>query len=212
MVRGVDEVTDFVVTLKVALVWPAATVTLTGTVAAAVFELASDTVAPPAGAAAVRVTVPVDGVPPVTLAGLTAMAESATAATGGFTFRTTERVAPRAAVIVTGVEAVTEAVVTVKVVLDEPTGTVTLCGTVAVAGSLLDSVTTAQQTETTPVSVTVPIELAPPVRLVGLRVSDESVGPGGAGFTLMVASLSIPPAEALICDQSLRPSRRWWRR
>jgi hypothetical protein len=58
-----------VVTVKVLLVAPAATVTLAGTVAEA--ELSeSDTTAPPDGAAALRVTVPVDEAPPTTVLGL----------------------------------------------------------------------------------------------------------------------------------------------
>ena len=60
-----------VVTVKVAEVAPCATVTLDGTVAAA-FELESDTTAPPEGAAAVRVTVPVPDCPLTMVDGLTA--------------------------------------------------------------------------------------------------------------------------------------------
>ena len=62
--------TDVVVTVNVVLVAPAGTVTLAGTVVEA--ELSdSDTEAPPAGAAALNVTVPVDELPPTTDVGLT---------------------------------------------------------------------------------------------------------------------------------------------
>ena len=54
---------------------PAATVTDDGTVAAAVFPLESVTTFPPVGAFALRVTVPVELVPPVTLVGLSDTAE-----------------------------------------------------------------------------------------------------------------------------------------
>jgi hypothetical protein len=61
--------TRFVVTVKVAAVAPAATVTLDGTVATAVLLLESWMVTPADGAAPLRVTVPVDGLPPTTLDG-----------------------------------------------------------------------------------------------------------------------------------------------
>ena len=49
--------------MKVVLVLPAGTVTLAGTVAAAVLPLVSVTTAPPEGAASFKVTVPVEDVP-----------------------------------------------------------------------------------------------------------------------------------------------------
>jgi hypothetical protein len=73
--------TATVVAVNVALVAPAATVTLAGTVAAAVLLLPNVTTAPPAGAALLNVTFPVDEAPPVTVAGLTDTEETA----GGFT-------------------------------------------------------------------------------------------------------------------------------
>jgi hypothetical protein len=54
------------VTVNVAVVAAAATATLAGTEAAAALSLLSVTTAPPVGAAALRVTVPVDVLPPVT--------------------------------------------------------------------------------------------------------------------------------------------------
>ena len=76
MVTGVDAVTVLVLTVKVALVAPYPTVTLAGTVAAAVLSLERETAAPPLGAGPLRITVPVDGDPPVTLIGLSAIEES----------------------------------------------------------------------------------------------------------------------------------------
>ena len=61
--------TGFVVTVNVAVVCPAAIVTVVGTGAAPLFEDVRLTTVPPVGAAASRVTVPVLGVPPVTDAG-----------------------------------------------------------------------------------------------------------------------------------------------
>lgn len=76
-VADVDAVTDTVPTVKIPPVAPAATVTLTGTVAALVLLLDSETTAPPEGAALVRVAVPCEVLPPTTLVGLSATAESA---------------------------------------------------------------------------------------------------------------------------------------
>src|SRR2546422_673492 len=75
MVTGVDIATALVVRLKLALVPPGETVTLEGTPAAGLL-LESVTCAPPAGAGAFSVTVPVEGLPPVTLAGLTVSDET----------------------------------------------------------------------------------------------------------------------------------------
>ncbi len=67
--------TALVVTVKVALVAPAATVTLAGTVATAVLLLERLTVAPPLGAAPLSVTVPCEELPPVTLLGFSVSEE-----------------------------------------------------------------------------------------------------------------------------------------
>ncbi len=71
-----DAVTALVLTVNVALLAPAVTVTLAGTVAAVVLSLDRETAAPPLGAGPLRVTVPVEVDPPVTLIGLSATEES----------------------------------------------------------------------------------------------------------------------------------------
>ena len=82
--------TPSVVTVNVAEVLPAGTVTLAGTVAAAVLLLESVTTAPPVGAAPFSVTVPVELFPPTTVVGLIDKVESCTA----FTVKVALAVAP----------------------------------------------------------------------------------------------------------------------
>src|SRR5437660_12533444 len=83
MVIGVDVVTAVVLTVNVALLAPAATVTLAGTVAVDVLLLVRVTAAPPAGAGPLSVTVPVeDCAPPVTVVEFSVSVESAGEARG----------------------------------------------------------------------------------------------------------------------------------
>ena len=83
IVTTVLEATVLVVAVNVAVVAPASTVTVAGTWAAAVLLLVKLTVAPPVGAGLSKVTVPVEGTPPSTVAGFTPTPLSA--ATGAVT-------------------------------------------------------------------------------------------------------------------------------
>lgn len=69
-VTVVDEVTALVATVNVAVVFPAATTTLAGAVAYEALLVHSPTQIPFVGAGAVKVTVPVEELPPVTDTGL----------------------------------------------------------------------------------------------------------------------------------------------
>jgi len=96
MLTVVDAATALVPTVNVALVAPAATATLDGTLAAAVLLLDSATTVPPDGAAPLSVTVPVeDCTPPTTLVGFTESEESVGAGGGaGVTVSGADLVAP----------------------------------------------------------------------------------------------------------------------
>ena len=76
-VAEVLEVTAVVPTVKVAVLLPPATFTVFGTVVEPL-SLASATETPPAGAAPLKITVPVADVPPFTLVGFTETDESVT--------------------------------------------------------------------------------------------------------------------------------------
>ena len=87
-----EAVTACVLTVKLALVDPAGMVTVAGTLAALLL-LESATCAPPDGAAALRVTVPVDDcAPPVTLVGFSVSEE--TVMGGGVTVSEADGVMP----------------------------------------------------------------------------------------------------------------------
>ena len=192
IVAVVEAVTALVVTVKVALVAPAATLTLAGTLAAAAL-LESETTAPPVGAALANVTVPVEEAPAVTLVGLSESVERV-AAGGGVTVNTAVRVTPsKTAEIVAAVEAVTALVATAKVALVAPAATVMLTGTVA-AVELSESVTTAPPLGAALVNITVPVEEAGPTTLFGLSDRVEIAGgPVDPGVTVNVAVPRTPP-------------------
>ena len=171
IVSAVGVVTVFVVMVKAALVLPAATVTLAGTVATEVKLLERVTTVPAAGAGPESVTVPVEGEVPLTVVGLRVKALSV----GASTVNTAVWVVLRVAVIVTPVFAATGLVVTVKVVVEAFPGTVTVAGTCAAVVLLLDNVTTAPLAGAGPFNVTVHVEDVEPITAVGLRVIELSV-------------------------------------
>src|SRR6267143_1496418 len=159
MVTVVDTATALVFTGKVALVAPAGTATLEGTLAAPLL-LESATCAPPAGAGALNVTVPVEDCrPPITLV--------------GFSVSEADLVTPpQDAEMATVADAVTALVFTGNVAPVAPAGTATLEGTLA-APLLLESATCAPPAGAGPLNVTVPVEEFPAVTLLGFSESDE---------------------------------------
>src|SRR6266851_2584454 len=189
MVTEVEVATGLVVTVKVALVAPAGTVTpLTGTLADG-SPLERETTAPPLGAGPLSVTVPVEGLPPATFAGLK-VSEDRTGIGCGVTVSVAVCVPPPYdAEMVTEVEVTTGLVVTVNVALVAPAGTVTpLAGTLA-AALLLDRETRAPPLGAGPFRVTVPVgEEIPPVTLAGLRLREE-----GTGGTTVSVAVCVPP-------------------
>ena len=169
MFATVDDATGFVVTLKLPVVAPAATVTLAGTTAAEL-SLASVITTPPAGAGPLIVTVPVDPVPPWTLVGLKASEVRFTGT--GRTVNVVVWVAPNVPMIVTLVLPLTALVVIAKVAVVLPLATTTVEGVWAAAVLLLDSVTVAPAVGAGPLRVTVPVAPAPPITVVGLTEID----------------------------------------
>ncbi|PWB65156.1 MAG: hypothetical protein C3F14_05800, partial [Deltaproteobacteria bacterium] len=189
MVTLLEEVTVFVVTWNVAVVEPAATTTVDGTVAVDVLLLVNDTEAPPAGAGPFSVTVPVETVPPFTVVGLKDSDDSE----GRFTVRVEERVTPlNEAEMVAVVEEETGKVVIGKVAVLLPPATVTFAGTVAAVSLLLVKDTTIPPAGADAESVTVPVEPFPPVTEEGEREREDSVG-GGSGKTVSVEDRVTPP-------------------
>ena len=158
------------VTVKVAVVPPANTVTEAGTDAAALL-LESPTVDPVDGAGPVNVTVPVEEAPPVTAVGLKVTERGLGALTVSWAVAV-----PLSVAVIVGVAAETLAVVvTVKFAVVAPASTFTEAGTLAAALSL-ESPTELPPEGAGPVNVTVPVEDVPPITLVGFRTTEKITG------------------------------------
>jgi hypothetical protein len=91
------------------------------------------------------------------------------------------------------VEIRTVDVLTVKVALLAPAGTITLKGTLA-APLPLESITVAPPAGAGPLRVTVPVDdCTPPITLVGFSINEDTVGGGGgAAVTVSEADLVTP--------------------
>jgi hypothetical protein len=126
--------TEDVVTVNDAEVAPPGTVTLDGVTV--VEELSpSDTTVPPLAAGAVNVTVPVDDVPPTTVAGFRLRPDSDAPAGAGSTVITLKSVVPfSVALRLNDVVPEPGCVAIEKFALVAPAGTITLAGTLADVG------------------------------------------------------------------------------
>src|SRR5205807_1833124 len=192
MVTAVDATTALVVTVKLALLPPAGTVTLDGRAAMLGLPLDRETTAPPLGDGPLRVTVPVeDCVPPVTLVGFSVSDDRAAA--GGVTVSDAVLLAPpEADSTLMAVDATYAWVITVELALLHPACSVTLDGRAAILGSSPTRRSSDLPLGDGPLRVTVPVEdCVPPVTLVGFSVSDDRVAVGGV--TVSDAVLLAPP-------------------
>ena len=206
IVAVVDADTAVVDTAKLALLWPAGTVTLAGTTATALFDDRA-TEAPPLGAAEVKTTVPVDGLPPTTPGGFTETVDSPNGGGGpdGFTVRVADRVTPlKVAVSVTSVDCATANVRIRKSAKVPPCPTVTFLATTTAAWLLL-----VKATETAPslgsgaagLMRTLPIDRVPPATAAGLTVRSVSAGVAVEktnGLTFIDVDRLTPPKVAVM--------------
>ncbi len=181
--------TATVLTLNVAAVLPAATVTDAGTVAA-LSLLDSVTTIPPVGAALERVTVPVDGDPPRTAAGLTLTEVRVSGSIVSFAEAVLSSNIP---VIVAAVAFDTWAVLIVNVAAERPVGIMTCAGGSAL-GMFDDTAIDAPPTGVGPLSVTVPVAEAPPVTSVGRTARLTRMG----GRIVSVVVTDVFPEVAVI--------------
>lgn len=141
---------------------------------------------PPAGAAELIRTVPVEDFPPTTVVGASVNDNN----TGGLTVRFADvELPPKLAVIEARIWVETASVFTVKLALVLPAATITEAGTVAQLW-LLDSCTTIPPVGAAALSTTFPVDGDPPPTLVGFNVIDRRLG----GLIVKAAVCETPPS------------------
>ncbi len=165
IVAAFVDATGTVPTVNVAVVAPAGTVTDAGTVAQELLE-ESPTVVPPVGAGRLKVTVPIEDVPPTTAAGETVSCNWPTFVMESVAVADFE---PDVAVITAEVTVETTCVAIVNDAVVAPPATVTNAGTPA-AVLLLDWYTMSPPAGAALESVTLPVDVKPPTTVFGLRV------------------------------------------
>src|SRR3954451_10715912 len=202
IVTGVLEATGDVVTVKLAWLCPAGTVTMGGTWATDELPVASVTDIPPLGAAELSATVPVALLPPATLAGAIANDSSEGAVGPAARLMNADLVTPPAlASTSTVVKTLVALVVIGKLVELLPAGTVTVGGTWRTAELLLLNVTTPPPAGADVTSWTVPWVEVPLTMSVGLTLNPASVGPADP------ARIS----SSLACVPAVNPRPAWIR-
>jgi hypothetical protein len=195
----VEVVTLPALAVNVADVAPCGTVIDAADSMTVLFALDSVTVVPPEGAGAVRTTVPVEVPPEGTVAGL--KNSSFKSPVGGkMVSRVCCEELPIEAVMITFVVVGTGSVVTRKVALVAPTGTVTV-GANCAALELLFSVTTAPPCGAALCSVTVPVAIPLPATEVGLTETLTTTGGGTtASVAVTVLEFAVAVSVTLTCE------------
>src|SRR6266850_3498861 len=200
-----------VVTVKLAVREPAVTVTLAGTRAIAGCVLDSATAVPPGGAGWFSVTIPVAGVPPVTLPGRTVTSEGAGPLAAGVTLSVPVPPTPfTVAIRLRPIASDTAVVVIGNEAERSPAGTFTRSGTLAGTGSVrvrsrpCDRSCVAVSFATRPPAgagsyrCSIPVACVPPTTLGESTSIEEIVGCPAVGLTVNVRA----------ADQALRfPAR-----
>ncbi len=182
-----------VVTVKVAVVAPARTVTEVGTVASEVLLEVRLTTLPPVGAATLRVTVPVEVVPPRTVVGL----RLTEVARIGVTVRVAVLATALAVAVIVEVALVAVTSVVIGNVAEvAPAATVTEAPTVATVVLLDVRVTTWPPVAAGMFRVTVPVEPTLPMTDVGLTVT--LAGEMTGAKTVKVFAIEFPRYVAVI--------------